>query len=329
MNKRKTLGRGIANLIPTHSEDEDKDGEVQYVDINAIDPNPYQPRAEFDADEIAGLAESIKNQGLLQPVVLRKSGGRYEIVSGERRFRAFRHLRRDSVPCIVKAKVTDNEMLELALVENIQREQLNEMEKAAAYQNLIRQCGYTHEQLAGQVGKSRAAITNTLRLLNLPEEVQTMLRKNEISTGHARAILSLEGAGQQLEAARKIASEKLTVRDAEQIARQEKPPAEEAAAKGQPARKPADGRPLDPDIARQLELMQYRFGTSVKLKITGDNRGRIEIEYFSNDDIMRIFDLLLGGAEAAPWETAPYGAAPGGRISGESPAQGQAQVSAI
>jgi ParB family chromosome partitioning protein len=221
---------------------------------------------------------------------LRKNGGRYEIVSGERRFRAFRHLRRDSVPCVVKAGVSDNEMLELALVENIQREQLNEIETAIAYQKLQQQCGYTHEQLAKQVGKSRAAITNSLRLLNLPGEIQQMLRKNELSAGHARALLSLDTPEKQLEAARRIAEGKLSVRDAEQFSRQEKSPPEAAPA---PQKSAAEKPPQDPNIAHQLERLQYKFGTSVKLKETGINKGRIEIEYFSSEDILRIFDLLL------------------------------------
>ncbi|MCL2183115.1 MAG: ParB/RepB/Spo0J family partition protein [Chitinispirillia bacterium] len=290
VSKRKSvLGRGLSTLIPTISEDGEQGdgagaGEVQLVDINAIDPNPHQPRVDFDDEEIAGLAASIQNQGLLQPVVLRKKGDRYEIISGERRFRAHRHLMMDSIPCIVKTKVSDREMLELALVENIQREELNELEKAAAYQKLIAEFSYTHEELAAQVGKSRAVITNTLRLLNLPDEVQQMVRKSEISTGHARAILTLPTAEKQLEAAHQVLSDKLTVREIEQITQAEKPK--------KPPKKPVE-QLQDPNIAHQLERMQYRFGTSVKLKITGNNKGRVEIEYFSEDDLVRIFDLLL------------------------------------
>jgi len=297
-SKRKSvLGRGLNSLIPTYSDDGDKksqeekgSGDVELVDINAIDPNPHQPRTDFDEDEIAGLAASIQNQGLLQPVVLRKKGGRYEIISGERRFRAHKHLKRDSVPCIVKTQVSDKEMLELALVENIQREELNEIEKAAAYQKLISEFEYTHEALAKQVGKSRTVITNSLRLLNLPDEIQQMVRKNEISSGHARAILSLETEAQQLEAARKILDDKLTVRDIEQFVQAEKV---NKPAKTETAAKPQQDKVLDPNIVHQLERLQYKFGTSVKLKVTGDNKGRVEIEYFSESDLVRVFDLLL------------------------------------
>ena len=287
--KRKALGRGVASLIPTtpqESADAGGDGGgIQDVDINAIDANPFQPRVDFDEEEIAGLAGSIENQGLLQPVVLRPHGDRYQIISGERRVRAFRFLKRESVPCIVKEMVTDREMLELALVENIQREQLNEIEKAAAYKKLIMEFGYTHEDLAKQVGKSRAAVTNSMRLLNLPEEVQQMLRRDELSMGHARALLSLESEEKQIEAARQILGEKLTVRDVEGAVKRKKREA-----------KPEE--PQDPNIAHQLERLQYKFGTPVKIKITGNNRGRLEIEYFNGEDLVRVFDLLLDGVTA-------------------------------
>jgi ParB family chromosome partitioning protein len=291
MNKQKRLGRGIANLIPTHREDENRGDEIQLVDINAIDTNPYQPRIDFDEDEIAGLAESIKNQGLLQPIVLRKNGDRYEIISGERRFRAFRHLRRDSIPCIVKIKVSDKEMLELALVENIQREQLNEVEKALAYRKLIEEFGYTHEELAEQIGKSRTVITNSLRLLKLPEEIQQMLRKNEISSGHARALLSLDAEEKQLEAAWMIVENKWTVRDIEQFVQMDKPDTKKQTTPSTPKSEPEELS--DPIIIDLLEKLQYRFGTPIKLKIAGNGKGKVEIEYYSNDDMMRIFDLLL------------------------------------
>ncbi|MDR2579118.1 MAG: ParB/RepB/Spo0J family partition protein [Chitinispirillales bacterium] len=292
MSKRKALGKGVAALIPTraHSEEEEATGEgaIRQIDINAIDTNPYQPRIDFDDGEITALAASIEAQGLLQPVVLREKGDRYEIISGERRFRAFKHLKRDTVPCVVKTDTTDREMLELALVENIQREDLNEIEKALAYRKLTEEFSYTHEEIAKQMGKSRTVITNSLRLLNLPEEIQQMVRKNEITSGHARAILSIEGEEKQLEAARKILEDGLTVRDIEYITQQEKstPPKPSAP-------KPQKQPPQDPDITHVLERLQYKFGTSVKLKTTGDNRGRVEIEYFSEEDMARIFGILL------------------------------------
>ncbi|MDR3013112.1 MAG: ParB/RepB/Spo0J family partition protein [Chitinispirillales bacterium] len=289
-NKRKALGRGIANLIPTHSESEDKSGEIQDVDINAIDTNPYQPRIDFDDGEIAGLAESIKVQGLLQPIVLRKNGDRYQIISGERRFRAFRYLKRDCIQCIVRTNVTDKEMLELALVENIQREQLNEIEKALAYQKLILEFSYTHEELASQVGRSRSVITNALRLLNLPGKIQEMVRKNEISSGHARAVLALDTEEKQLEAARRIIEDKLTVRDVEQLAK----PSAFSEKEPMPSKpKSIVKTPEAPDITNALEQLQYKFGTPIRLKTAGSGKGRVEIDYFSEDDLARVFDILL------------------------------------
>ncbi|MFW5784571.1 MAG: ParB/RepB/Spo0J family partition protein [Chitinispirillaceae bacterium] len=285
-NKRRALGRGLSNLIPTQSEEKGSDNEVVFVDVGAIVPNPYQPRIDFDEEEITGLAQSIENQGLLQPVVLRQKGSGYEIISGERRFRAFKHLKRDKVPCIIKPKVTDREMLELALVENIQREELNEIEKAIAYQKLLLECNYTHEQLSKQVGKSRTVITNSLRLLNLPDEIQQKVRKGDLSMGHARALLSLDSVEKQLEMATKIQEEKLTVREIERSSQEQK----EKKKKKLPSNIP---EPVDPDLAHQLEKLQYKFGTSVKLKTSGENKGKVEIEYYSQDDLVRVFDLLL------------------------------------
>ncbi len=286
MNKRKALGRGLSNLIPTETDEtiSNNEKDLSYVDIDAVHTNPFQPRTDFDETEIEGLARSIENQGLLQPVVLRKTGDRYEIISGERRFRAFKFLQRDKLPCIIKTKVSDREMLELALVENIQREELNEIEKAISYQKLILEYDYTHDQLSKQIGKSRTVITNSMRLLNLPEEIQTMVRKNALSMGHARALLALESPEQQLDLAKMIVSEKLSVRDIEkQIQKQ----------KENKRLKPAKQTPVDPDLAHVLEKLQYKFGTSVKVKTgaSGD-KGKVEIEYYNKDDMLRIFDLL-------------------------------------
>ncbi|MDR2728038.1 MAG: ParB/RepB/Spo0J family partition protein [Chitinispirillales bacterium] len=292
--KPRRLGRGITNLIPTTPEDDGGGNkEIQLVAVSAITPNPFQPRIDFDDEEIEGLARSIENQGLLQPVVLRQKGDKYEIISGERRFRAFRHLKKDSVPCIIKKDVTDKEMLELALVENIQREQLNEIEKAIAYQKLILEFSYTHEELSKQVGKSRTVITNSLRLLNLPEEIQMMVRKNELSMGHARALLAIECAEDQLKEARRVVENGLTVRDVENTASQTK----ENKPKSSTEKTAKTLQKHNPDITFQLERLQYKFGTSVKLKATGENKGKVEIEYYNQDDLIRVFDLLL---EEAP-----------------------------
>jgi ParB family chromosome partitioning protein len=289
MNKpgqqRKALGRGLSNLIPTQNESENSNEEIHLIDINVIHTNPFQPRIDFDDDEIQGLADSINNQGLLQPVVVRPKDNFYEIISGERRTRAFKLLGKDKVPCIIRTKVTDREMLELALVENIQREELNEIEKAIAYQKLILECNYTHDELSKQVGKSRTVITNTLRLLNLPEEVQHFLRKNQISMGHARALLSLQDTKEIVDVANRIITENLSVRDIEKETQESKSVKKPKA--------PVVDEPLDPDIANVIERLQYKFGTSVIIKKFSKDKGKLEFEFYNQQDLTRIVDIFL------------------------------------
>ena len=289
MNKqnqhRKALGRGLSNLIPTQVESSSNNEEIHLIDINAIRTNPFQPRTDFDEDEIQGLADSIENQGLLQPVVVRQKDNFYEIISGERRTRAFKLLKKDKVPCIIKNKVSDRAMLELALVENIQREELNEIEKAIAYQKLLLECNYTHDELSKQVGKSRTVITNSLRLLNLPDEVQQMVRKNQISMGHARALLALQDSKQMLDLANRIINENLSVRDIEK---------ETQESKGNKKIKIQPAEPLmDPDLANVVERLQYKFGTSVSIKQSTKEKGKLEFDYFNQQDLTRIVDILL------------------------------------
>jgi ParB family chromosome partitioning protein len=288
---RRALGKGLSNLIPTHVEGEPQSGnpneEIQLLDRISVRPNPYQPRTDFNDEEINGLAASIQNQGLLQPIVVRQKESYYEIISGERRFRAFGVLNRDKVPCIVRTKVTDREMLELALVENIQREELNEIEKAIAYQKLLLECNYTHEELSKQVGKSRTVITNSLRLLNLPDEIQQLVRKDKISMGHARALLSIEKQDDQLSLAKRIIDDQLSVRDIEKETQGVK---ELKSKKIEPQKKVEI---VDPDITNVLEKLQYKFGTSIKIKGSTEEKGKLEIEFFNQTDLTRIVDLLL------------------------------------
>ncbi len=284
-NSRKALGRGLSNLIPAKFDDPDTNSEIHQIAIDRIETNPFQPRLDFDDEEIKGLAESIKTQGLLQPVVVRKKDTIYQIISGERRFRAFQFLKKDTVPCIVKNSVTDREMLELALIENVQREELNEIEKAIAYQKLLLEYNYTHEQLSVQIGKSRTAITNTLRLLNLPEEIQLLLRKNKLSMGHARALLSF-GPDEQKALAKKIVEENLSVRDIENI---DSPTRKVRKKSDSKAKKEA----LDPDTAQVIEKLQYKFGTSVLISDLLKKKGTLSFQFFGQDDLSRIIDLLL------------------------------------
>jgi ParB family chromosome partitioning protein len=303
MNKktqRRVLGRGLASLIPMAAGEEeptspDEGREILEIECEAIKPNPGQPRSDFNEDEIKSLADSINIQGLLQPILVRRNAeGGFEIVSGERRFRALRRLGRDKIPCIVRQSVSDREMMEMALVENIQREDLNEMEKAVAYQRLIGEYSYTHEELSAQMGKSRATVTNTLRLLALPDEIQQMVRKNELTMGHARALLAIEGDERRIELAKRITAEDLPVRAVEKKARADAEP------KKPRAPKPGPEVVADPIVAEAVSRLQYRLGTAVALKSSDGRRGTIEIEYYSEPDLTRLFDLLLPAPSPSP-----------------------------
>ena len=288
MNKsksRKALGRGLSNLIPISSENTDGKNEIHSVTISSIKTNPYQPRTDFNEEEIQGLAESIEKQGLLQPVVVRKKENGYEIISGERRFRAFKFLKKDTVPCIVKEGISDREMLELALIENIQREQLNEIEKAVAYQKLLLDYSYTHEQLSEQIGKSRTAITNSIRLLNLPEEIQGYVRAGTLSPGHARALLSLKNQD-IVSVAKKIIEEALSVRDVEKLGNNAKK------SKTNGKNENTEKQKIDPDLMNLIEKLEYKFGTSVHIS-DSKKSGKIHLSYFGMEDLSRIVDLLL------------------------------------
>jgi ParB family transcriptional regulator, chromosome partitioning protein len=285
-HSRQALGRGLSSLIPVDSDENGSGNEVVSVDVNAIRSNPYQPRLSFDKEEIDNLAQSISKQGLLQPILLRKKDDGYEIISGERRFRAMKILGNDKVPCIVKPKITDHEMIEMALVENIQRENLNDIEQAVAYQRLMLECGLSHEEIAKKVGKSRSTVTNFLRLLRLPEEVQTMLRKKELTMGHARALLAIEDPEKQKAIAKKIAEENLSVRSIEDTIRPaEKKDVKKTATTSSPKK--------DPNIAEQEEKLTYRFGTKVLIHQSKDREGFVEIQFTSDNDLNRILEMLL------------------------------------
>lgn len=280
---RQALGRGLSSLIPVLDGEKISDTDILDVDIDEIMPNPFQPRKDFNTEEIGSLADSIKSQGLLQPVVLRKRAGRYEIISGERRLRAMKHIGEKSIPAIIKEKISDGKMLEMALVENIQREDLNDIELAKSYQRLLFECGLSHKDLSEHIGKSRSAITNTLRLLKLPEKIQTLAREGKISSGHARALLAIKDKQAQYALAKKIVSKGLTVRDIENLT-QVKIKRGKTKAKA--------GKHSDPDVQHQEDQLRYLFGTDVKIKIGRGYKGRIEILYYSREDLNRILNIM-------------------------------------
>lgn len=217
MVKKKVLGKGLGALIPGLAEEH-----IHEVDIPLILPNPFQPRLKFDEEEINSLAETIKEKGLLQPVLLRKKGNSYEVISGERRVRAAKLAGLKKIPAIIK-DVSDSEMLEITLIENLQREELNPLEEARGYLTLMKEFGLTQEEVAKKVGKSRSAIANTMRLLKLPEEIQKAILEEKISEGHARALLSIKDEKLMLAEFRKLLKEKKSVRELESIRKSKDP----------------------------------------------------------------------------------------------------------
>ncbi len=290
-NGRRALGRGLTNLIPQDSDESGNGNGVTMVSVGAIEVNPFQPRQDFDTEEITALAESIRSQGLLQPILLRKRTDGYQIISGERRFRALQKLGHKSVPAIVKVDITDREMLEMALVENVQRENLNDIEKALAYERLLLECGLSHEELSERVGVSRSVVTNSLRLLKLPEPVQRHLRFGRISAGHARALAGIEDENKKIELANRIVDDRLSVREVEQLSHDQKPDGKKPRAA---KRKPPDEYLSDPDVQNVLQKIRYRFGTRVEVKRERSGRGHVRLEFMTSDDLNRVLELLGG-----------------------------------
>jgi ParB family chromosome partitioning protein len=292
---RQALGRGLSNLIPIDISEEDNSGQREFFEIETklLHVNPFQTRYDFNEEDIKGLAESIEHQGLLQPVVVRKKKDIYEIISGERRFRALKLLRKDKIPCILKKNISDKKMLELALVENIQRENLNEIEIAQAYKKLLLECSLSHKELSERIGKSRSVITNYLRLLKLPEKIQKMLRLKKISMGHARALLSINSTKEQCEIADKIISERLSVRDIENWNNKKNEKHTNIYKKMKKSSNTSNSRPDDPDILFQEEQLRYHFGSDVKITMNDKYVGKIEVAYYNKSDLERILNIIL------------------------------------
>ena len=296
---KKGLGRGLDMLIPkedTHSRmDESKreessqaeENDIKYdveIDIRKIEPNREQPRKQFDEDAIEDLAESIKQFGVIQPLIVKKKHDYYEIIAGERRWRASKKAGLKKVPVIIK-EYDDREILKISLIENLQREDLNPIEEAQAYQKLQEEYGLKQDEIAASVSKSRTAITNTMRLLKLDERVQKMVMDNLISSGHGRTLIPVEDKEMQYETACKIMDENLSVREAEQL-----------------VKKILNHKEEDKKEEKQTERnemfhffetrMKDILGSKVTIKNRKNNKGRIEIEYYSEDELERLIDLI-------------------------------------
>lgn len=295
MAKRGGLGKGLDSLIPEgvmeltasgKSSDQKADTMLK---ISLIEPNRDQPRKVFEEEPLLELAESIKQFGIIQPLVVTKKDNYYEIIAGERRWRAAKLAGLKEVPVIIK-EYTDQEIMEISLIENIQREDLNAIEEAQAYQKLLKEFHLTQEEVARRVSKSRTAITNIMRLLKLDKKIQNMVIENEISSGHARALLAIEDKEVQHQAAQRIVSEQLSVRETEQMVKDLLNPEVKTSEEKRPVKKQ-----LESELTAYREAedkLKSILGTKVIIQKKDNNKGKIEIEYYSVEDLDRIIELM-------------------------------------
>ena len=283
MASQKGLGRGLGALLGDFDQDAAEDSAYKLLPLHRVEPNPDQPRQDFDEEELAALAESIRVHGVLQPLTVRETGGGYyQIIAGERRWRASRMAGLTDVPAIV-IEADDRKAKELALIENLQRQDLNSVEEALGYQSLMNEFGLTQEEAAQRVGKSRPAVANALRLLTLDEKVLDMLRAGELTAGHAKAILMLKSEKKQLEAAQKIASLGLSVRQAELLCKN--------MSKEQPEKK--EPAAFQVDYVRECEKsLSKHLGRGVRI-VNGKRKGRFELEFYGQDDLQTLLDALM------------------------------------
>lgn len=279
--ERKALGRGLSALIPEQSEgSEVREDKILYVNIGKIKQNPLQPRENFDQKKLEDLISSIREKGVLQPLIVRSKDGEYELIAGERRMRAAKALGIEDVPIIIR-NVSDVDALEMALIENIQREELNPIEEAKAFRKLMDEFGFSQEEVAKAVGKDRATVANTARLLNLPKRVQEMIVEGMLSMGHGRALLSISGEHAILKLANSMAKKGLSVREAENLVYKKKADTPNTQAP----------KAKDHKIMFFEEEMQRILGTKVSIK-HGKKRGAVQIDYYSLEDLERIYNLL-------------------------------------
>jgi ParB family chromosome partitioning protein len=295
MSKRGGLGRGLSALIPGAPEAGEVSTGLLEVPANAIAPNPKQPRSRFDDETLAELAASIREVGILQPIVVRRTSQGYEVVTGERRLRAAKLAGLATVPVVLRDS-DDSDLLREALIENIHREDLNPIELGEAFRQLLDELGLKQEELADRVGVSRSHIANTIRLLALPFEVQQLLADEKISAGHARALLALGDADAITSLSLRVAAEDLSVRETEEIVRR----FIEAPAEPSPKKKAEQAEPADPNLAEVEEILSEQLATRVVIRM-GRRRGQVVIDFGSPDDLERIVSEIIGsGPGLAP-----------------------------
>jgi ParB family chromosome partitioning protein len=293
MTETKRLGRGLEALLgPSSREAPGTAGAIRELPVGSIKPNPFQPRREFDEAQLEELANSIAASGLLQPVVVRpRAGGGHELIAGERRWRAVQRLGWTQIPAVIR-DVDDRALLTLALIENLQRDDLSPIDAALGYQRLMDEFQLPQQEVARLVGKDRSTVSNTLRLLRLPSDVQTMIQRKEISEGHGRAVLGLQDPAAMTRLAREAVLAGWSVRDLEARVRGDRPDA------GRPQRtirrpKP-DARNPAAEIRRIEEVLRARLQTDVRVTARRRGRGAVTVHYYSNDDLARILELILG-----------------------------------
>lgn len=282
---RSRLGRGLEALIPVEPvEAETNAAASAKIALRLIDPNPYQPRRQFDQEALHELSESIRQHGVLQPVIVRKHGKRFQLLAGERRCRGAELAGLKEIPALVK-ELNDSEMMELAIVENLQREDLNPLDEAAGYDQLMQRLQMTQEEVAKRVGRSRPHVANTLRLLQLPPAIQELVSRETITAGHARALLAIADAARQQECAEKVISQGLSVRQTEELVKQQQVSSLTTVSRETNKQRPTEVVDLEKRLASSL-------GTQVRL-LPGRKRGKIEIVYYDNDELERLLELLL------------------------------------
>ncbi|MDD5500548.1 MAG: ParB/RepB/Spo0J family partition protein [Candidatus Omnitrophota bacterium] len=284
--ERRALGKGLSALIPEKVSEESVSGkkEIMYVAASKIKPNPFQPREEFDQTSIDELSLSIKEKGVIQPLLVRRKGDYFELIAGERRFRAANSLGLNELPVIIR-DADDQDSLELALIENIQREELNPIEEAHAYQHLVEKFSVTQEKISDVLGKSRVSVANTLRLLKLPHEIQEEMKKGRISFAHGRALLEVEDVNYQRKLVQDVISKGLSVRELESLIKSIRP---------KTIKRKMKQRHEDPVVAVFEERLQHSLATKVRI-VKNKKRGHINIEFYSQEDLERIVNVIKGG----------------------------------
>ena len=275
---RKALGKGLSALL--RDQESTSDSDQREIEIDLLEPNRIQPRQVFAEAKLEELAQSIRTHGFIQPIVVRLAGERYQIIAGERRWRAAQRLGLSRVPVAIKS-IPDDNLLEVSLIENIQRENLNPIEEAKAYHRLSQEFELTQEQVAQRTGKDRSTVTNFLRLLKLPKEVQQLVLEEQISMGHARAILAMEGANEQRRLAEQTVKFGWSVRQVENMVAVSKAPV-----------RPKEMKRVDPNVRAATETLERSLGTRVRIVEKG-KKGRIEIEYYSQEELQRLYERLV------------------------------------